>query len=148
MRPSHAISQKAASNLNTHHGLSVIVDAWPVHKAIFNDSPPGAAYPHKRGEPVGPMLVYIRWENEADDNFWLATLKGTLDRILAVATDLGLTPKEPAYYSNLSLEIMPAHMIYRDNMGWLKEMKAKYDPSDVMGRCGGHKIRQGDDTIV
>ncbi|EKM58294.1 uncharacterized protein PHACADRAFT_89168, partial [Phanerochaete carnosa HHB-10118-sp] len=99
-----------------------------------------AAFPHKRGEPYGPMLVYIRWESEADDDFWLTKLKGTLNRIRVVARNLGLTPRKPAYYNNLSLETVPTHKIYRDNMEWLKRVKAKYDPTNIMGRCGGHKI--------
>ncbi|KAJ7765829.1 hypothetical protein DFH07DRAFT_737543 [Mycena maculata] len=133
-------AEKAASHLKTHRGLSVIIDAWPVHPGIFDNSPPGAAFPHKRGEPSGPMLAYFRWERDVDDEFWLTELKDTLDRIRVVARDLGLTPRKPAYYNNLSLETVPAHKIYRDNMGWLKRVKKDYDPTDVMGRCGGHKI--------
>lgn len=94
------------------------------------------------------MLAYFRWENEADDEFWLTKLKGTLNRIRVVARDLGLTPREPAYYNNLSLESVPVHKIYRDNMDWLQKVKARYDPTDVMGRCGVvHKIPlpDGDD---
>ncbi|EKM48451.1 uncharacterized protein PHACADRAFT_60339, partial [Phanerochaete carnosa HHB-10118-sp] len=92
------------------------------------------------GELVGPMLVYLRWEKECDDDFWLTKLQETLDSILRLATRLGLTPAVPAYYSNLSMETMPADFIYRDNMQWLRGVKGKYDPNDVMGRCGGHKI--------
>ncbi|KAK1221557.1 hypothetical protein PQX77_015676 [Marasmius sp. AFHP31] len=133
-------AKKAASHIKKRGGLSVIIDAWPVHQSIFDNSPPGAAFPHERGEPYGPMLAYFRWQKEEDDEFWLTKLKGTLNRIRVVARNLGLTPRKPAYYNNLSLETVPAHKIYRDNMKWLKRVKAKYDPTDVMGRCGGHKI--------
>ncbi|KAF9465830.1 hypothetical protein BDZ94DRAFT_1234435 [Collybia nuda] len=133
-------AEKAAQHLKSKRGLSVIVDAWPVHGSIFDDSPPGAAFPHKRGEPFGPMLAYFRWEDEKDDEFWITKLKGTLNRIRVVARNLGLTPRKPALYNNLSLETVPVHKIYRENMKWLSEVKAQYDPTDVMGRAGAHRI--------
>ncbi|KAK1227244.1 hypothetical protein PQX77_009757 [Marasmius sp. AFHP31] len=133
-------AKEAARHIKSQHGIAVVIDAWPVHKTIFANSPPGAAYPHDRDRPCGPMLVYFRWLNEKDDEFWLAKLEGTLDRIRVVAEKHQLMPEKPAYYSNLSPETMPAHEIYGDNMKWLQEVKAKYDPTDVMSRCGGHKI--------
>jgi hypothetical protein len=133
-------SKKSAGYLQSHRGLSVIVDAWPVHEGIFDNSPPGAAFPHKSGEPYSPMLAYFRWQDSKDDEFWLTKLKGTLNRIRVVARRLGLTPRKPAYYNNLSIETVPVHKIYRDNMKWLKQAKERYDPTDVMGRTGGHKI--------
>ncbi|KAG7094353.1 hypothetical protein E1B28_007953 [Marasmius oreades] len=123
-----------------HGGLSVIIDAWPAHLAIFDNSPPGAAYPHERGKPYGLMLAYFRWKNVANDKFWLEALNDALDRIRAVAEKSGSTSKKPPYYSNLSLETLSVESIYRDNMTWLKKVKGKYDPTNVMGRCGGHKI--------
>ena len=132
--------KKSARFLKSRNGVLVIVDAWPVHPDIFNNSPPNAAFPHKANEPYSPMLAYFQWESEKDDQFWLTKLKGTLNRIRVVARNLGVTPRKPAYYSNLSLETVPAHKIYRDNLGWLMQVKKKYDPTDVMGRSGGHKI--------
>ena len=82
----------------------------------------------------------MRWENEADDAFWITKLKGTLNRIRVVARRLGLTPRKPALYNNLSLETVPVHKIYRKNMDWLRQVKKEYDPTDVMGQTGGHKI--------
>ncbi|KZV80379.1 FAD-binding domain-containing protein [Exidia glandulosa HHB12029] len=133
-------AKKAASYLKKKNGIAVVIDAWPVHEAIFDNSPPGAAFPHERGKPYGPLLAYFRWQNAADDEFWLTKLKGTLNRIRVVARNLGLTPRKPAYYNNLSLETVPVHKIYRGNMNWLSKVKAQYDPSDVMSLCGGHKI--------
>ena len=116
------------------------MDAWPVHPHIFDNSPPGAAYPHKQGKPFGPLLAYFRWEDEKDDAFWLTTLQQTLDNIRIVAVGLGLTSDTMPLYNNLSLETVPAKRIYQENFEWLKQVKAKYDPTDVMSRCGGHKI--------
>jgi hypothetical protein len=86
------------------------------------------------------MLAYFRWEDEKDDDFWITKLKGTLNRIRVVAPNLGLTPRKPALYNNLSLETVPVHKIYRDNMGWLSKVKAQYDPTDVMSQAGAHRI--------
>lgn len=133
-------AQKCASFLQSKRGLSVIIDVWPVHEGIFDNSPPGAAFPHVPGKPLGPLLAYFRWQNSDDDEFWLAKLKGSLNRIRAVAQKSGLTPAKPAYYSNLSLETTPVHRIYRDSLPWLIKAKQQYDPTNVMGRAGGHKI--------
>lgn len=134
------LRKKCASFLQSRGGLSVIIDVWPVHEGIFDNSPPGAAFPHVPGKPLGPLLAYFRWQDAKDDEFWLAKLKGSLNRIRAVAQKLGLTPPKPAYYGNLSLETTPPHRIYRDNLEWLIKAKQQYDPTNVMGRAGGHKI--------
>ncbi|KAJ3562400.1 hypothetical protein NP233_g9595 [Leucocoprinus birnbaumii] len=133
-------AEKSAFHLKKRRGLSIVIDCWPVHPKIFANSPPGAAWPHKPSEPYGPMLVYFRWRNKTDDGFWITKLKGTLNRIRALARNKGLTPIKPALYNNLSLETVPVHKIYRENLSWLMKVKAKYDPNDVMGQAGGHKI--------
>ncbi|KDQ61355.1 hypothetical protein JAAARDRAFT_506948 [Jaapia argillacea MUCL 33604] len=133
-------AKNAAGFLKSHRGSSIIVDAWPVHKTIFENSPPGAAFPHKREAPYGPLLVYFRWNDASDDVFWIKELEGTLERIRVVACELGLTSDKVALYNNLSLETVPAHKIYTENMGWLSQVKARYDPTDVMGRAGCHRI--------
>jgi hypothetical protein len=86
------------------------------------------------------MLVYLTWSDEKEDEFWITTLNRTLNKLRKAARELGLTTKKPAYYSNISLETVPSHKIYRDNMTWLRAVKAQYDPTDVMGLAGGHKI--------
>ena len=111
-----------------------------MHQDIFKNSPPGAAWPHKASEPSGPLLVYFKWRNEKDDAFWLGKLNETLDTLQKFALEAGLTTKKAAYYNNLCLETMPARKIYRGNMDWLKDVKAEYDPTDVMGLAGAHRI--------
>ncbi|KIY71000.1 hypothetical protein CYLTODRAFT_451236 [Cylindrobasidium torrendii FP15055 ss-10] len=137
---------KAARYLKSKNGVAIVIDAWPVHESIFDNSPPDAAFPHRRGQPYGPMLAYFRWQNAEDDDFWLTKLKGTLNRIRVVARREKLTPRKPALYNNLSIESVPTHKIYRENMGWLKKVKQEYDPKDVMGLCGGHKIPLPDNS--
>ncbi|KAK7446017.1 hypothetical protein VKT23_014640 [Stygiomarasmius scandens] len=132
-------AEKSACYIKSRNRRSVIVDAWPVHPEIFDNSPKGAAFPHTAGDPYGPLLAYFQWERE-DDTFWINKLKGTLNRIHSFARKAGLTPRKPAYYSNLSLETVPVHKIYRGNMEWLMKVKNQYDPTDVMGQAGGHKI--------
>lgn len=133
-------TKRSARYLKARRGRMVLLDVWPFHEKIFDKSPPGAAWPHEPGKPFGPMLAYFLWEDQKDDEFWLRKLKGTLNRIHVTALSLGLTTNKPAYYNNLSLESVPARKIYRENMDWLSEVKKEYDPRDVMGRCGGHKI--------
>ncbi|KAI0634379.1 hypothetical protein C8Q77DRAFT_1072982 [Trametes polyzona] len=134
-------AEKSATYLTKKRGNMVLVDAWPFHPEIFKNSPPGAAWPHEPNAPMGPCIAYFLWEREEDDEFWLTKLKGTLNRIRVVARNLGLTTSSPAYYSNVSLESVPAKRVFRNNMKWLMKVKQEYDPLDVMGRTGNvHKI--------
>lgn len=123
-------------------GQLVSVDVWPFHERIFDESPPGAAWPHNKGKPFGPMLVYFCWEDEKDDDFWLNKMREMINNIRSTALDLKLTTLDAPYYNNLSLEDEPASSIYRNELGRLQAVKRRYDPRNTMGYCGErvHKI--------
>ena len=112
-----------------------------MHPDIFNESPQGAAWPHKPHMPNGPVLFYFRWKSEVDEQFWLKIMTDTLDTLRRFAISEGLATANTPYYSNLCLESMSVSDIYRENLGNLRRVKAIYDPSDVMGLTGGFKIR-------
>ncbi|KAH9924785.1 uncharacterized protein B0H18DRAFT_1119801 [Fomitopsis serialis] len=135
-----AEARKAAQFLSDRRGKLVLIDVWPFLPSIFDNSPGGAAWPHKKGEPLGPLLAYFLWEKEEDDTFWVDKMKAALDNILKVALAEGCTTETAPYYSNTSLGGTPVADIYRDHLKELSKARAKYDPNDVMGQTGGFKI--------
>ncbi|KAH9924779.1 uncharacterized protein B0H18DRAFT_1011165 [Fomitopsis serialis] len=133
-------AEAAAQSLKAKNGQMVLIDIWPFLPSIFDNSPRGAAWPHKKGAAFGPLLAYFRWEKAEDDKFWLRKMKTALKNIEKVALEEGCTTGKLPYYSNTSLEDVTARMIYRDNLKSLQKVRAKYDPDDVMGNTGGYKI--------
>ncbi|KZT65650.1 hypothetical protein DAEQUDRAFT_696928 [Daedalea quercina L-15889] len=141
-------AKKAASFLRKKNGQLVLIDVWPFLPSIFDKSPSGAAWPHKKGEAFGPLLAYFLWDNAEDDVFWIEKMKEALRNIREVALEEGCTTKSAPYYTNTSLEDIKPTLIYRGNLKGLSEVKAKYDPNDVMGLTGGFKIPLGKGAAV
>ncbi|KAH9924781.1 uncharacterized protein B0H18DRAFT_1104924 [Fomitopsis serialis] len=139
-------AREAAKSLRVKNGLLVLIDVWPFLPTIFDNSPSGAAWPHKKGEAFGPLLAYFLWEKAEDDDFWLGKMKTALKNIREVALAEGCTTLKAPYYSNTSLEDITPRMIYRGNLRKLGKVRAKYDPNDVMGQTGGFKIPLADNS--
>jgi len=131
---------EAAKSLRKKNGERVIIDVWPCHPKIFENSPPGAAWPHTKDQPYGPLLAYFRWKKEEDDDFWVREMNKALRSIYHVALSEGCMTMDFPYYSNTSLEDVPVERIYLGNLERLSKVRAKYDPDDVMGMTGGYRI--------
>ncbi|KAJ6614360.1 hypothetical protein B0H10DRAFT_2436007 [Mycena sp. CBHHK59/15] len=132
-------AEKAAKDMKEHKGKLVLMDVWPFLPSIFDNSTP-AAWPHKKGKAFGPLLAYFLWEGKAEDQFWLGRMQTALDSVREVAVREGCAAENAPTYSNNSLEYTPVEDIYRGELKGLSALRAKYDPTDVMGRAGGFKI--------
>ncbi|KAI9441861.1 hypothetical protein H4582DRAFT_1849534 [Lactarius indigo] len=141
---------KAAKGLmERYKGRMVVADIWPFVSTMFDQSIP-SAWPHKRGEPNGPLLVYFMWEGKENDGKWIDQMKTTLDRIRRIALQEGCTTPSAPVYCNTTLEdVTTPEQIYRDNLDDLSALRNRYDPDNVMGRTGGFRIpfRFGPPTI-
>lgn len=113
---------------------------WPFLPSIFDNSPKGAAWPHKEGDVFGPCLASFRWTDAKEDQFWLDTIQDALDEIYKVAKAEGVTRGDAPVYLNTSLETTSVEQIYQGNLEHLEAIRAKYDPDDVMSLTGGFKI--------
>lgn len=130
--------------MKDHKGKLVVLDVWPFLPSIFDKSTP-AAWPHEKGNAFGPLLAYFLWEGtgedrKADDQFWLGRMQRALDEVYKVAVKEGCAAEGAPVYSNNSTEYTPVEHIYRGELPGLSNLRAKYDPTDVMGRTGGFKI--------
>lgn len=132
-------SKRAARNMKDNHGKTAVIDIWPFLPSMFDKSTP-AAWPHKKGQPNGPLLVCFQWEGESNDSYWIGLMMQILQSIQKVAKQEGCTNDELPSYCNTSLDITPVRDIYKSNLSKLRRVRAKYDPDDVMGRAGGFRI--------
>jgi hypothetical protein len=132
-------SKLAASKMKDHQGKSTVIDIWPFLPSMF-DTSTSAAWPHKKGQPNGPLLVCLQWEGESNDKFWIGLIKQILQSIQKVAEAEGCTNGDLPKYCNTSLADVPVKDIYKNHLPKLMAIRAKYDPHDMMGRTGGFRI--------
>lgn len=104
-----------------------------------------SAWPHRKGDkPNGPLIVYFTWGGKKNDDFWIGHLKLTLARIHDKALGPNCIVDNAPVYCNMALaDVTSVEQIYRDNLSDLSALRAKYDPSNVMGRTGGFRIPFG-----
>lgn len=120
-----------------------VADIWPFLPTMFNTSV-DSAWPHWRGAPNGPLLVYFMWEGRENDKPWIDQMKTALHHIHQVALRENCTTPDAPVYCNTTLEeVTTPQQIYRHNLDALSALRTKYDPDDVMGKTGGFRIPFG-----
>ena len=133
------VHQKYAAFLRKNDGLQIYIDIWPFNPKMYDNSKP-AAWPHKQGEPNGPLVINFKWRNPADDDFWMDKVRATTEALREEAINQGVaTQKTPIYY-NLALDGTSAESIYQENTAQLASIRAKYDPRQTMNRTGGFRV--------
>ncbi|KAJ7580371.1 hypothetical protein C8J56DRAFT_961446 [Mycena floridula] len=132
---------KAAKQLmEKHNGRMVVSDIWPFLPSMFDNSV-NSAWPHKKGAPNGPLLVYFMWEDEENDDVWISQMKTALDHIYRIALlEKCTTHNAPVYCNTTLADVTTPQQIYRDNLSKLSELRKKYDPDNVMEKTGGFRI--------
>ena|ERR1700753_2069123 len=133
-------SQIASTFLKDHGGISGLIEVWPFLPSIFDNSPPGAAWPHTKGKSFGPCVASFRWKGEENDGLWLTKIDEALKAIYEVAKSEGVTSDSAPVYLNTSLENTSVEAIYQDNLEPLRQLREKYDPTGLMSLTGGFKI--------
>jgi hypothetical protein len=129
--------------MEKHKGRMVMAEIWPFLPTMFDRSP-DSAWPHKRGEPNGPLVVYFMWEDKKNDDVWIDQMKEALGRIQQIALEEGCTTRDTPVYCNTTLEAATTpQQIYRGNLTKLSTLRRRYDPDDVFGRTGGFRIPLG-----
>ena len=117
----------------------IVMDIWPfVHEMFDNSSP--AAWPHKKGQPIGPLVTYFLWDGKENDAFWIEQMRRALSAIEAKVYGAGVAPTTPIYGNTTLVERTAVHEVYRQNLDSLRETRKKYDPYNVMGQAGGFRI--------
>jgi hypothetical protein len=129
--------------MEKYKGKMVVADIWPFLQTMF-DTSVDSAWPHRRGIPNGPLLVYFMWEGRENDKPWIDQMKTALHHIHQVALRENCTTPDAPVYCNTTLEeVTTPQQIYRHNLDALSALRTKYDPDDVMGKTGGFRIPFG-----
>ena len=87
-----------------------------------------------------PVNIDIGWSSSAQDAAVHDISKAAAADLRATALTLGATVDEAFQYANYALGDTPLEEIYGDNVARLREIKEKYDSTNVMGLAGGFKF--------
>jgi Berberine and berberine like len=125
----------------SHNGRRSSFEIWPFHKDSFNGiTIKDSAWPHEEKNVFGPLIGWFEWSGAENDDFWLAEIKKALEKLHDVALEEGCTTNDLPIYLNITLESTSAQEIYGVNYDELKDIRSKYDPTNVMGQAAGFII--------
>lgn len=99
-----------------------------------------SAYPPDRSRGLYPLNIFYAWNFTESDNYFMEAIKRSAATIAAAADSEGQDIGEAALYGNYAAEGTPVSRIYRSNLPRLQEVKARYDPGNIMSLAGGWKI--------
>jgi len=127
--------------MEKHRGTRASFEIWPFHKKAFNGVKRGdSAWPHEEGKVIFPLIGWFEWSGGVNDKFWLTKISSALEKLRKVALKEKCTTEDLPVYLNIALENTSVKDIYRDHYGWLKELREKCDPDNVMGLADGFVI--------
>ncbi|QRV84351.1 FAD-binding domain protein [Ceratobasidium sp. AG-Ba] len=102
----------------------------------------GGAYPHE--DYLIPLNLYYAWQGSANDAACIDALAASAQLIYnqAVAEGQDIAGSKQIKYGNYApaAATQDLESIYGANLPRLKEIKAKYDPTNIMGLAGGFKF--------
>jgi hypothetical protein len=148
----NSFHQELSTYLEKNNGTRASFEIWPFHKDAFDGVKQGdSGWPHEAGNVIFPLIGWFEWSGEANDKFWLTKISNALEELRNVALREKCTTKNMPVYLNIALEDDPVKGtsvkgtsvkdVYRDNYGWLKELRAVYDPDNVMRLAAGFVVQ-------
>jgi hypothetical protein len=84
--------------------------------------------------------IAFAWFDAQHDRAVHDALRQTVDRIRTVAEEDGQDLTGASLYPNLPIEGTSMERMYGKNLGRLRELRDKFDPSRVMDLTGGWKF--------
>ncbi|KAF9527189.1 hypothetical protein CPB83DRAFT_935955 [Crepidotus variabilis] len=115
-------------------------NAEPFIPSAYSHNISETAYPSVRSPALLPFEIEFGWTDPAKDSAFFDAFKQTTAKINAAAIQQGQKIADLPVYPNYALQDTPLQLIYGDNLPRLKDIKAKIDPSNVMGLAGGFKL--------
>jgi hypothetical protein len=90
---------------------------------------------------VEQLNLYFAWASKADDKFWYNEMRGSLDRLKAVAAAEDIYDNSLTQYPNYALFDATGEELYgRANAKRLRKIRDTVDPQRVMDLAGGFVI--------
>jgi len=88
-----------------------------------------------------PQFIYYAWLSESEDQDLYDAIRQSSEQIARVAIQSGQQGIETAPpYPNYAIFDTPVELMYGDSLPRMRSVKARVDPNNVMGLCGGIKI--------
>jgi hypothetical protein len=97
--------------------------------------------PDSKRTDVEQLNLYFAWASQADDKFWYNEMRGSLDRLKAVAAAEGIYDDSLTQYPNYALfDATGAELYGRANAKRLRKIRDAVDPQRVMDLAAGFVI--------
>ncbi|RXW13917.1 hypothetical protein EST38_g11935 [Candolleomyces aberdarensis] len=115
--------------------------AEPFLPTILSHNPSRTAYPFTRAKMYTPFNIAVSWTNATDDKVIAEVVKkvrNTLSKALVAEGQSDIV--DAPLYPNYALYDTPVERLYGSNLPALKALKARVDPTNVMGLAGGFKV--------
>ncbi|KAF4610652.1 hypothetical protein D9613_006783 [Agrocybe pediades] len=127
--------------LSLKSGIFISYDVEPFLPNLYSHNPDTTAFPPVRSLGLLPLNIYFAWTISAFDNDFYDAAKASAKAIYDAAIAEGQTSAIGApIYPNYAIFDTPLSNIYGDNVPALQALKARVDPSNVMGLAGGFKF--------
>jgi hypothetical protein len=129
--------------------VNYVVESFNADVLSFAAPLPGfptpSAWPPTRDFALLPSEIWYVWNSTADDAVITSAQGTSAARLRAKAVQLGQVEADPSYpgwsaYANYAPYWFTKDDIWGENVDQLEDIKAIYDPDDVMGLTGGFKL--------
>ncbi|KAH9920717.1 FAD-binding domain-containing protein [Fomitopsis serialis] len=117
----------------------VSYDVEPILPSVFSHGT-DSAWPPSRANGILPLNIYYAWASPDNDTLMNQIMVQSADYLTQVAVAEGQDIAETSLYPNYAIYDTTMERIYAGNLPRLRELKAKYDPFNVMGLSGGWKF--------
>ncbi|ESK91304.1 FAD-bindingdomain-containingprotein [Moniliophthora roreri MCA 2997] len=113
----------------------------PFLPSILSHTTLASAYPPTRTTAFLPLNLYYAWLLPSFDNDSQDAARESVRYLTEVALAEGQTGVDTAaLYPNYAIYDVPVSRLYGSNVATMQAVKARVDPSNVMGLAGGFKI--------
>ncbi|KZT68325.1 FAD-binding domain-containing protein [Daedalea quercina L-15889] len=120
-------------------GVFISYDVEPILPSVFSHGS-DSAWPPSRENGILPLNIYYAWASPENDTLINHIMAQSADYLTQIAVAEGQDVAETSLYPNYALYNTTMERIYAGNLPRLREIKAKYDPFNVMGLSGGWKF--------
>ncbi|KAI0727409.1 FAD dependent oxidoreductase [Fomitopsis betulina] len=119
-------------------GLFISYDVEPILPDVFSHGS-DSAWPPSRENGILPLNIYYAWASSENDTLINQIMIDSANYLTQVAVSEGQDIAETSLYPNYAIYNTTMERIYANNLPRLREVKAIYDPFNVMGLSGGWK---------
>ncbi|KAM6499462.1 FAD dependent oxidoreductase [Amanita muscaria] len=121
-------------------GPFVLYIAEPIMPNILNHTTSPSAYPPTRNQAFSPFNIHFGWVLGLLDPVGINNIKASANVIRNAAIADGQDLSSAPMYPNYALYDTPLQQMYGGNVARLSALRARVDPTNVMGLAGGFRF--------